>query len=467
MYNFLKQIPLFSELPEEDLQRLCTQVEEVHLDEGQLLFAEGSRGDEAYIIKEGNLEVFKTSQGRKILLAVREVGEVIGEMALLEETDRMASVQALTNVTLVSIRKEHLDELMRTSHTATRAMFYTVLERWRSTQGLLRQSEKMAQLGTLTAGVAHELNNPASAIHRNADLLIEQLDQFETSQKAIADIEWSSDKSEILSELRARARERSNEPQAMNSLTRSDLEMSLEDWLSGLGVEDPWRFTPGLVELELNEADQYRLEMAFTPDELIALIQYLTSYFLVFRMGEEVRGAAIRISEIVKALKSYSYLDQAPMQMVDIHRGIDDTLLILQGKIGKSVNVQREYAPDLPEIYAYGSELNQVWTNIIDNAIDALPDGGDIFIRTRCNDEWIVVEIADTGAGIPEDIRERIFDPFFTTKPVGQGTGLGLDISYNIIVQKHRGDIKVTSSPGYTCFEIWLPLLREPIQTAS
>ncbi|MDX1415234.1 MAG: ATP-binding protein, partial [Candidatus Promineifilaceae bacterium] len=160
----------------------------------------------------------------------------------------------------------------------------------------------------------------------------------------------------------------------------------------------------------------------------------------------------------VKALKSYAYLDQAPIQPVDIHEGLNDTLIILRHKLKQGIEVKRVYDPDLPTIEAYGSELNQVWTNIIDNAIDALDGQGTITLRTRREQDWVVVEIQDTGPGIPDKIRNRIFDAFFTTKPPGKGTGLGLNISYNIVAYKHRGDIRVYSQPGYTCFQIWLPL---------
>ena len=172
----------------------------------------------------------------------------------------------------------------------------------------------------------------------------------------------------------------------------------------------------------------------------------------------EIGIGAGRISQIVNALKSYSYLDQAPVQGVDVHEGLNNTLLILSNKLKTGINVKREYASDLPKIQAYGSELNQVWTSILDNAADALEGRGDITIRTRRDNECVVVEIEDNGPGIPEEIQHKIFDSFFTTKPPGKGTGLGLNISYNIVVQHHRGDIKVFSHPGKTCFQVWLPV---------
>ena len=172
----------------------------------------------------------------------------------------------------------------------------------------------------------------------------------------------------------------------------------------------------------------------------------------------EIGAGVGRISQIVKALKTYSYLDQAPVQAVDVREGLEDTLLILRGKLNEGISVRREYAPDLPRIQGHGSELNQVWTNLIDNAADAVDGKGEIVLRTRREGDFVIVDVQDNGPGIPAEIKDRIFDPFFTTKPVGQGTGLGLDISYNIVVNKHRGDIKVNSEPGKTVFEVWLPL---------
>jgi signal transduction histidine kinase len=189
---------------------------------------------------------------------------------------------------------------------------------------------------------------------------------------------------------------------------------------------------------------------------------WLNATFTVHNVLAEIGQGASRISEIVKALKSYSYLDQAPVQAVDINEGLDDTLLILRHKLKTGIDVRREYATDLPKLQAYGSELNQVWTNIIDNAADAVANASDgtgtITIRTRQEGAWVVVEIEDNGSGIPPGVQSRLFDPFFTTKPPGQGTGLGLDISYNIVVHKHRGDIRVFSEPGRTRFQVWLPM---------
>jgi predicted CoA-binding protein/two-component sensor histidine kinase len=221
----------------------------------------------------------------------------------------------------------------------------------------------------------------------------------------------------------------------------------------------------GLVQADLTERFS-----GFSDEELGSIAALLTAQHSVYSLMEEVEQGAKQISQIVKALKTYAYLDQAPVQMIDVHEGLDNTLVMLRGEM-KGIEVRRDYAEDLPRIQAYGSELNQVWTNIIDNAIDALEGAenspGEILIRTRAEGEWVVVQIQDNGPGIPPEIQSKVFEPFFTTKDVGKGTGLGLDISYNIVVQKHRGDIRMTSEPGNTCFEIWLPTDFEKVESGE
>ena len=222
-----------------------------------------------------------------------------------------------------------------------------------------------------------------------------------------------------------------------------------------------------LVDLGFDNARLEELARSFPPEAFPRVAAWLAATHAVNQLVAEVMEGARRISAIIKALKSYSYLDQAPIQAVNVQEGIENTLLILRSKLKTGIKVHREYAPDLPAIQGYGSELNQVWTNILDNAADALNGQGEITIRTRAEDKSVVVEIEDNGPGIPPDVQKRIFEPFFTTKPVGKGTGLGLHISYNIIVHKHRGDIKVFSEPGRTCFQVRLPVNFEAKKGSS
>ena len=327
----------------------------------------------------------------------------------------------------------------------------------RESEIMLRQREKMAQLGTLAAGVAHELNNPAAAVSRGAQQLQTVVTQFGQAHSRLSELHLTDSQQEILNSHAALIKERATKPLELNALDRSDLEYVLEAWLKRHNIDNAREFAPALVSVGCNLDRLDGLARDFSGDQLSVMMRWLAETYTAHNLLTEIGIGAGRISQIVNALKSYSYLDQAPVQGVDVHEGLNNTLLILSNKLKTGINVKREYASDLPKIQAYGSELNQVWTNILDNAADALEGRGDITIRTRRDNECVVVEIEDNGPGIPEEIQHKIFDSFFTTKPPGKGTGLGLNISYNIVVQHHRGDIKVFSHPGKTCFQVWLP----------
>ncbi len=457
MHEFLKKIPLFANLPAEDLERLCDKVEEVRLMPGEVLFTEGSPGDHAFVIKEGEVEILKSSGGREVLLAVRKPGEVIGEMALLEAAPRFATVKARRESLLLSISHTQLDELLDSSPSAARSLLFTITSRLRSTEMMLRQSEKMAQLGTLTAGIAHELNNPAAAAQRASAQLVETIAAL---QQALLDLSMLELSPSIVSRLMAKEEEISknavNLP-GMDPLERSDRQNDLERWFDQIGLENSWELAPVLVEAGLDRMELDQLLIDIEKDHITTVVTWLVNSIMVRSLLAEIHEGTKRISDIVKSLKVYVYLDQAPIQEVDLHEGLENTLLILRNKLKQGINVKRVYSPTLPHIQAYGSELNQVWTNIIDNAIDAMNGKGELTIRTHHQGEWVLIEIEDTGPGIPEEILDKIFSPFFTTKPVGKGTGLGLNISYNII-QKHGGEIKVFSQPGKTRFQVFLPI---------
>ena len=461
MVEFLQNVPLFSNLPMEDLVRMCEMATRVKLEPGEELFAEGSQGNRAYVIESGELEIVKISGNRRVLLALRTSGEVIGEMALLQDRPRMASAVARNSTRLIAIERDQLQELLHTSLSAAEAMFYTVLERWRTTQSRVQQSEKMAQLGTLTAGIAHELNNPAAAVKRGAEQLAQAMSDLSATFTQLSQLGLTAEQWQFWRRLSNHARKQGERPPELDALSRSDREYELEEWLEEQGVEDGWEYASDLVNLNFSEEELAELVSQFEPQHLAVVLRWLNNAYNVYGLFAEMNQGATRISGIVKGLKTYAYLDQAPVQMVDLHQGLNDTLLILSHKLKSGPSVRREYEPDLAKIMGYGSELNQVWTNILDNAIDALgekPAGeGLITISTHSEGDWVIIEIEDNGPGIPAEIQSRIFEPFFTTKPPGVGTGLGLDISYNIIVNKHRGDIKLESEPGKTCFQIWLP----------
>jgi signal transduction histidine kinase len=265
-----------------------------------------------------------------------------------------------------------------------------------------------------------------------------------------------------LDELRNELIDRAGYTGDLDPLTRSDREGEAQTWLEDHQIDQAWELAPALVALGWNENDLAQLDRIFSRDQAAAVMRWLAHGCAVYALLGDIGLSTQRISEIVRAVKEYSYLDQAPVQEVDVHEGLENTLVILRHKLKQGVRIVRAYSPDLPRIEAHGSELNQVWTNIIDNAVYAMQGQGELTLRTSAHDGFVEVEIGDTGHGIPPEIQARIFEPFFTTKPPGSGTGLGLNITYNIVTQQHGGEIRVESRPGDTRFIVMLPIRLKP-----
>lgn len=473
MNNFLKQLPLFSELSEEDLASICSVLTQLHLPAGNFLFHEGDLGNQAYLIQEGEIEIFKNSDGRSVLLAVRKAGELVGEMSLLEASPRNASGRARTDSQLFVIDHTVLDELISTRPSAARTMLHTFSSRLRSMDLTIQQSVKMAQLGMLTAGITHELNNPTAAVGRGAARLQGVIEEMQSALAELA-LYGFEELQPRLEELGGLAQQSANCAGGLDPITRSDRISEWETWLEERGVAEPWEWAPTLVDLDPTQELARKLEEVAERMQvgrhkpfgsgLQSLLRWLSASFTVHCLLAEIQRGASRMSEIVGSLKSYAYLDQGEVQIIDVHEGLDNTLIMLHSMLKQGVSLNKQYT-ELPRIQAYGSELNQVWTNLLVNALEAMNNQGSIIIRTRYDHPWVIVEIEDTGPGIPLEVQSKIFSPFFTTKPVGKGTGLGLHTSYNII-QKHGGDIRFTSGPGKTLFTVTLPVNQSLARSA-
>ena len=453
----LRRVPLLADLSEEDLDQLYRMAETVSIPAGERVFEEGSPGDALYVVLDGELEVSKRQSGQDVVLAVRRAGEFIGEMSLLEQAPRSASVRTLRESRLLMIDQAAFETLLSCSPSAHLTMLRTVTSRLRSTESMLVQSEKMAALGTLAAGLAHELNNPAAAIRRSAAQLGDALFEW---QRLATELSVLTDprQIEMVNALQEEPMKRTAAPDLSDPLALSDQESELQEWLEDHGVEQAWEFAPVLVSFGWDTDDLEQLSEHFSTAQLPVVVRWLAAGSSVYGLLEEVGTSAEEISEIVKAVKTYSYLDQAPIQDVDIRESLENTLIILRPKIKAGISITRDYADNVPRIEAYGSELNQVWTNIINNAIEAMQGQGELVLRTYTEDGDVAVEIIDNGPGILPEVQPRIFEPFFTTKAPGAGTGLGLHIAYNIIVHKHHGQIQVVSKPGETHFRVVLPV---------
>ena len=323
---------------------------------------------------------------------------------------------------------------------------------------MLRQSERLATLGRLSAGMAHELNNPAAAARQGAEQLRTVMAEVERAQFAFATAGVSSEQREKIAEIEREAEELAATSKSLSPITRADLEEEVSDWLDEIGARDSWEHAPTFVEMGLTIERLKDLTAAFDPSLTPNVIDYLCFRFAAFALVDDIARGARRISEVVGALKSYSFMDQAPVQLVDVRDGLDDTLVMLRSKLRDGIKINLDFADQLPRVQGHGSELNQVWTHLIDNAIDAMGGEGELELRAYQNDQWVVVEVADSGPGIPLEDQKKIFDPFFTTRAPGEGAGLGLSISHGIVVEKHHGQISVDSKPGSTRFAVKLPI---------
>jgi signal transduction histidine kinase len=431
----LRATSIFADVPDEHLQRLAEQAIPMSLREGEFLIHEGEQADDLFVVVSGQFDVTKRSGTSEIPIATVGPGAIQGELAALERGKRLASVRAVSDAEVLRIPYLAMRDLLSGGPDAALGIISTVIGRLRGMEATLRQREKLAGLGTLAAGLAHELNNPAAAIRRS----VEALDAAIDARNALHP-------PHSLTLLRPAA----NAP--LDALARADAVDEIDELIG---------------DTEMAAA---LVDAGWTTDELRAAFAgmdgaaareaaaWLAATATVETLIGEVRMAGDRISEIVGAVKSYAYLDQAPVQRIDVRKGLDDTLVILRHKLKAGIEVTRDYDPDLPEIEAWGSELNQVWTNLIDNAADAMDGRGAISIRAeRYDADEVRVSICDTGPGIPPEVASKIFEPFFTTKPPGIGSGLGLHISHQVVV-RHGGRIDLESEPGRTCFIVTLPM---------
>jgi signal transduction histidine kinase len=325
----------------------------------------------------------------------------------------------------------------------------------------ISQRERLLALGSLSAGLTHELNNPAAAAVRSTSALRDRVAGMRHKLGKLTQHPYHRETLESLMELQERAVERVAKAPQLGPMEASDAEDAVADWLDSYDIAGGWDLAPVLVQAGLDIEWLTRVADIVETEDLEGAIRWLTYTVETELLMNEIQDATGRIMHLVGAAKQYSQLDRAPYTEVDVHDLLDSTLVMLAAKIGPDVTVVKDYDRTLPKIPAYAVELNQVWTNLIDNAVSAMGGHGTLTIRTALNRDKLLVEFGDTGPGVPAEIQSRIFEPFFTTKPVGEGTGLGLDISWRIVAKKHHGEIAVFSDPGDTKFRVWLPLTAQ------
>jgi signal transduction histidine kinase len=456
----LRGFPLFADLPDEDLADLAATAERVSIPSGSILFEEGTVGDRFFVILEGELEVTRLEGGQTVVLAVLGPGGFLSEMSLLEDRPRTASARAVRDSFLMAIAPDAFRNLLACSPKAALTMLRTVTSRLRSTETSLVEQGRLAGLGTLAAGLAHELNNPATAMVRSSGLLQDSLASWGERCSALRGLSLGPRELKAMRDLEGaafRRAEKAGEGSREVNTEREARELELEEWLEEVGMDDPWVLAPTLVDAHWDRPSLKRWLARVSPPHRDPLLRWAAAGANIHGLVSDIQRSAQSISAIVTSVRSYSQLDRGPVQRVHLAESIADTLAILKGKLGDGIKVIRDLSSELPAIEAYGGELNQVWTNLIDNALDAMGGKGTLEIRGRPTDLGIVVEVVDTGTGISPEIRPKIFDPFFTTKAQGSGTGLGLAITYGIVVNRHKGTIQVRSRPGRTVFEVALP----------
>jgi signal transduction histidine kinase len=456
----VRSLPLFSGM--DDLS--CIKPGEVvELAAGTVLASQGEKLPCFFVVLEGEVRLSRTYDRQSILMGVIKPGNYIGEITLLLDSPWLSTARIGKSARLLRLCGEDFWHMMRTCDSVARPIFQTAANKLRNLEGYSLQREKLASLGTMAAGLAHELNNPAAAAQRAADHLQRTIDNVQCLLCELSRI-LDHDQMEYLATASDDALKRLANAPPLDHLERSDRADTIATWLEAHQVADAWELAPTLVGAGLDAAWLEEFAAKLPPASHANALGWLGARLNLKSLLGQVEQSTGRIAELVKAIRSYSYMDQSPMQEIDIHEGIESTLTMLGHKL-KNVTVERAFDRSVPRIMAYGSELNQVWTNLIDNAIHAVNGSGKICIGTSLEDNQLIVEIVDNGSGIPENVQPHLFEPFFTTKPVGTGTGLGLVISNRIVGDRHGGEIEFESKPGETRFKVRLPLNRK--QTLS
>jgi signal transduction histidine kinase len=455
----IRRTPLFSGLKDNQLD--CIRGGEViELSPGTILVEANAPAEFFFLNLDGEIRISRRYDDQEVLLAVNKPGMFMGEIPLLLDAPWHAIVRVSKPTRLFRLDQENFWRMLSTCHSVAKELFRTASNRLRNLEGYTSQRQKLVSLGTMAAGLAHELNNPAAAAKRAAAQLQQTISAVQSLICELGRVLKADDWEHLLAAEQDAVR-RLNETPPLDSVVRSDREEALTRWLDKQNIPDGWELAATFVGAGVDANWLAPVMQKLPPNSRAAALNWLDARLNLHSLIKLVDQSTGRVADLVKAIKSYTHMDQSPMQEVDVHEGIESTLTMLGYKL-KNVQVVRAFDRSAPRITAYGGELNQVWTNLIDNAIDAVDGTGKICVGTSVEDNQLVVEIVDNGKGIPPEIQPRLFEPFFTTKSVGTGTGLGLLISHRIVANRHGGEIEFESKPGETRFKVRLPLTRAP-----
>jgi len=453
--QLVRKMPLFEGLSDGELG--CIALGDiVELPAGAVVATEGEPSIYFYLNLEGTMQIWRSYDRQDVLMAVSQPGHFMGEIGILLDSPWLATARVSKPVRLFRMHKDAFWQMLASCPSVTRIILRTVAERFRNIEGFASQREKLISLGTMAAGLAHELNNPASAALRAASYLQQVTDNVQSYLCELGHNLETSHWDKLLT-ASVEATDRLQNAKPLDSLARSDLEETLGEWFEQHKIPEGWNLAGTFVQSNIDAAWLDALLKDLPPEGHIASVRWLEARLNLKLLLKQIENSTSRVAELVKAVKSYTHMDKSPMQETDIHEGIESTLTMLSHKL-KSVTVRRAFDRSIPRIMAYGGELNQVWTNLIDNAIDATSGTGKICVGTFQEGDHILVEVVDDGSGIPKELHSHIFEPFFTTKAVGSGTGLGLVISHRIVADRHGGEIEFESKPGETRFKVRLPV---------
>jgi signal transduction histidine kinase len=454
----LLRVPAFVDLPDDQLDWFLSQSQELHVKAGEVYARQGDPADAMGVVLEGQLEARGEIAGETIVIPMK-AGDVTGILPFSRMKQYTVSGRAITDSRLLRFPAARFPDLVQKMPELTQRLVGMMSDRIREVTRIEQQRDRLASLGKLSAGLAHELNNPASAAKRAASQLRSLLKRIKDASHELGRHELTPVQRAEIEKLEASFIQ-SNEPPP-DALAINDLEDRIDSLLRSHGQNDLWQMSADLARRNIKPEVLESLFSILDPGTARAALVRIATSLEIFSLVNEIESSTSRISDLVLAIKQYTYMDQSPVQNVDIVKSLETTLIIMNHKLKKGVTVQRDYQRIPLLVNSFGSELNQVWTNLIDNAIDAMSGKGDLRVRTYKEDGSVVVEIGDNGPGISPEVKAHIFEPFFTTKLVGEGTGLGLD-TVQRIVRKHRGNIQVTSVPGDTRFQVYLPLSDAP-----